>query len=629
MDDHQTCLVGKNESGKTALLEALYKTNPVVDSHVGFEAVVDYPKREVSTYMEEVDTGIRDPAVVVRCKYELERDDIARIERVFGAGVVVSNCLTRKVLYAKDDESDEFELDLSEEKALKFLSRKLSNPKVSSWDELDSELMELGDAVGAEELEEILAEVQEDGFFSYIVTKLVWPYAPKFMYFDEYFQMRGGENLQALIDRESNGETLSSDLPLLGLMRLARMEPEHLLNISSTEELRNRLDGASSHITRNIVKYWSQNSHLEVVFEVQPGRPGDPEHLRDSSANICALVRDKVRYSKTEIDKRSRGFVWFFSFLAWYGYIRRQDGDNIILLLDEPGLSLHGKAQNDLLRYFTEELSAHQIVYSTHSPFMLDLEKHKERVRVVQDKGIDAPEELSKEADGTKVLNNLDDVWADANADTLFPLFAAMGIEMWQMGYMGKNLLVVEGQSDREYLETMSMLLEKEDRVGLSRRWGIVHAGGKGRVSPIVAILSASKGMNVAVLLDVDTENEGKIENLYRKKLVKKDNVVKVSDFVDNAVGDIEDLFGRDFYVQLVNATYKGEVDELELNVLSANPRVVKAVEKAWPPRRRFSHLRPARYLALNAATFGGDVSDRAKDRFESMFKKMNELLRD
>ena len=534
VDDYQTCLVGKNESGKTALIEALYKTNPVVDAHVGFDPVVEYPKNEAADYIDGVEAGTRDDTVVVQCKYLLESDDLAPVERTFGSNVVCSRFLIHETLYDQvSDNNNEprhrFKIDISERTAISFLIRNLEIkkevretlvPDEASWNDLSEAVAaSIDESAMIEDLYEIqgvLGQIEEKGFFAHVTEDLLWPNAPKFMYFDEYFQMRGGEDLEALINREQSSQLRNSDRPLLGFIRLARTEPQKLLNPRTTEELRNRLVGASRQITRNIIKYWSQNRHLEVEFQVLPGRPEDPEGMQNAQANIWAMVRDNVHGSVTEIDKRSRGFVWFFSFLAWYGYIQKEHGKNLILLLDEPGLSLHGKAQHDLLSYFAEELSGHQVIYTTHSPFMLDIE-HERRLRVVQDKGIDAADELPRESDGTKVLNSLDDVWTNANTDTLFPLLAAMGIEMWQMDFVGTNRLIVEGASDKFYIDTMSLLLERRGREGLSRRWVVIQAGGKGRISPIVSILNAQRALNIAVLLDVDTENDGKIQDLYRK----------------------------------------------------------------------------------------------------------------
>ena len=607
VEDCQTCLVGKNESGKKALIEALYKTNPVVNAHIGFDPVVEYPKNEAADYTDGIEAGTREHSIVVRCNYEIEPADLSCIENVFGTGVVRSRFLIHDTFYDKsvDDDRQEqqrFRLELAESRAMLYLIEKLNldpdkrveaKRAMSSWSDLHDFVLsmhEQGHLDHSDEIVEVLSHINNKGFFEYVVVDLLWPHAPKFMYFDEYYQMRGGENLQALTEREEQNQLQNSDLPLLGFIRLARTDPQKLLNPRTTEELRNRLVGASRQITRNIVRYWSQNRHLEVEFQVLPGRPEDPVGMRDAQANIWAMVRDNVHGSLTEIDKRSRGFVWFFSFLAWYGHIRREHGSNIVLLLDEPGLSLHGKAQHDLLRYFAEELSDHQVIYTTHSPFMLDIE-HKKRIRVVQDKGIDAAEELPREYDGTKVINRLEDVWTSANTDTLFPLLTAMGIEMWQMDLVGKNRLIVEGPSDRDYIDTISRLLEREGRDGLSRRRVVIQAGGRGKISPIVSILNSQRALNVAVLLDVDTENDGKIEELYKKKLIQQKSIHRVADFTDGEIADIEDMFDREFYVKLVNESYSDRLADngLSISELAEHPRVVKGVEKVWKERGKKS----------------------------------------
>ena len=84
-------------------------------------------------------------------------------------------------------------------------------------------------------------------------------------------------------------------------------------------------------------------------------------------------------------DERSRGFVWFFSFLAYFNKLEGSEENDLILLLDEPGLSLHGVAQGDLLRLIEERLAPnHQVIYTTHSPFMVE-PKALNRVRTVVD----------------------------------------------------------------------------------------------------------------------------------------------------------------------------------------------------------------------------------------------------
>ena len=295
---------------------------------------------------------------------------------------------------------------------------------------------EASDAVNA--CKELVSKVAKNGLAQYIFNSLLWPRAPKYLYFDEYYQMRGRDNLDTLIQREANKELKESDRPLIGLINLARLDLRELVKTQNTTELKNKLEGAGNHLTRRIVTYWSQNKHIQMKFDVREAKPQDPEGMQ-SGINVWGEVYDSVHWAHTPLGSRSRGFIWFFSFLAWYEDVKRQK-QNVILLLDEPGLSLHGRAQGDLLSYFDEELSQHQLIYSTHSPFMIDPRKF-ERIRIVQDLGIDSNKQLPKEREGTKVLTNV----FDATDDSLFPLQGALGYDIHQTLFIGPNSLVIEG----------------------------------------------------------------------------------------------------------------------------------------------------------------------------------------
>ena len=86
-----TCLVGKNESGKTAILTALYCLHPIIEEHGEFDVTDDYPRRAVTDYQDDVEAGRRTPAKVVTATYALEADDNAAVAAVFG-----SDCLKDK-----------------------------------------------------------------------------------------------------------------------------------------------------------------------------------------------------------------------------------------------------------------------------------------------------------------------------------------------------------------------------------------------------------------------------------------------------------------------------------------------------------------------------------------------------
>jgi predicted ATP-dependent endonuclease of OLD family len=300
--------------------------------------------------------------------------------------------------------------------------------------------------------------------------------------------------------------------------------------------------------------------------------------------------------------------------------------DNLILLLDEPGLSLHGKAQGDLLGYFETEIKGvHQLIYTTHSPFMVDPD-HFDRVRIVQDLTIDTDEELPEEKQGTKVTTEV----LEATGDSLFPLQGALGYELYQTLFVGPNSLVVEGVSDLLYLQVMSGVLERKGRTGLTPEWTITPVGGSDKVPTFVALIGAKKQLNVGVLIDYQKKDRQTIENIWKRKLLDKKKVVTFAEFVTADEADVEDLFEPDFYLHLVSKEY-GVPKALKLSDLPPHPRILARLEKHFetkPLPAPFNHYRPARHLVENIAALEGSISAATLDRFEKVFQRVNPLAK-
>lgn len=630
VDDRITCLVGKNESGKTALLHALYRSNPVVQDDAGFDITYDYPKREVEDYRFAVESGERDPAIVVESHYVLDEEDRQQVIDLFGATALRDNVLIHRILY---DNSTMFAIDIDENAAIKHLSNNeaLSQDTrqvlegASSWPEFLENLKTVEQTEAASALAQRLEVYQGDDLGAQICYGLLWPRCPRFMYFDEYYQMQGRANVGALIQRQESGTLERSDHPLLGLIHLARLKLTELPAIENTADLKNRLEGAGNHLTRQVVRHWSQNKHIQMRFDVRDAKPNDPEEMREG-VNIWGEVYDTVHMAHTPLDSRSRGFVWFFSFLAWYEDLKRR-GENVILLLDEPGLSLHGRAQGDLLRYFETELSDRQILYTTHSPFMVD-PRQLARVRIVQDRSVDSPDELPRKEDGTKVLTDV----LGATADSLFPLQGALGYDIQQSLLVGPDVLLVEGPSDMLYLRAMSDQLEREGIVGLSRDWTIVPVGGIGKVPVFASLLGSQTHMKVVALLDVQGGNEQLVDRIYKEKLLSKRDVLTYAHFLGQKEADVEDLLDRSLYVHMVNEEFKGQLSSpIEEGALNDKvPRTIVAVEKELDGRLSvpFNHYRPARFFVENAGALWPQVSKERQERIALMFERVNELLR-
>lgn len=631
VDEQVTCLVGKNEAGKTALLQALYRTNPIVSSAANFEEIYDYPKREVEDYGFDVKSGSRERAVVVECLYELEQSDIQVIAEVFGADTLRGIRFWFRTYYGRNE--NDFELDIDEQAARMHLAEDPELPdalraelkNANDWSEYSSVLENTESTATVQSLMTLSTRIGDEGLQEYVFKELIWPRAPKFLYFNEYYQMTGCANVNALIQRKNETRLEESDRPLLGLVNLARLELDQLAQTTNTAELKNKLEGAGNYLTRRIVKFWSQNKHLAMRFDVRDAKPGDPDGMQQG-VNVWGEVYDTIHMASTPLGTRSRGFGWFFSFLAWYEDVKRR-GEKVILLLDEPGLSLHGKAQGDLLKYFDAELADRQVIYSTHSPFMIDARK-LERIRIVQDLGIDAGEELPKDEDGTKVLKNI----FEATNDSLFPLQKALGYDSTQTLFIGPNSIVVEGASDLLYLRAVSGELEREKRIGLSPKWTITPVGSISKVPAYVALLAGQPDLNIAVLVDIHKKDRPVIEDLYKKKFLKKHKVMTFGDFLEQEEADIEDLFDRQFYIEMVNREFERQLGKaVSVDALGHEPRTVKALEFHFKKEPlisgAFSHYRPARYFTENVRVLWKDVSEDTKNRFESIFRVLNGLI--
>ena len=237
--------------------------------------------------------------------------------------------------------------------------------------------------------------------------KYLLKYLPKFSYFAEYQKLPGKIAINRFISRSNSGQLTKNEKVFEALLSLANSSVEEIKDSNRLEALINKTRGISSKITREIFSYWSQNKHLRVEFRYDMAKPGDEAPYNDGYI-FSTRIENTRHDSSVSFDDRSAGFVWFFSFLIWFNYLQKKE-DNLIILLDEPGLTLHAKAQGDLIRFFKEKITPKfQLLYTTHSPFMLDFSDILS-ARTVED--------MTGEDDtvlGTKVVNACYGLSADA-----------------------------------------------------------------------------------------------------------------------------------------------------------------------------------------------------------------------
>jgi hypothetical protein len=284
-----------------------------------------------------------------------------------------------------------------------------------------------------------------------------------------------------------------------------------------------------------------------------------------------------------------------------------------VILLDEPGLSLHASAQADLLQFIEDRLAPdHQVIYTTHSPFMLDSTKLL-RVRTVEDT-VDKGAIVRADCFG-------------ADAVTVFPLQAALSYSLAQTLFLGPDCLLVEGPSDLVYLQVFSELLASKGRTQLDPRWVVTPVGGAGKLSTFASLIGANQ-LNVAVLMDFSKRDQQLLDNLQKEGFLEQKKVVLYKTFTGGKEADVEDLFTDKTYLQMVKLAYPKLASKLTLKKLGKHPRMVERVSKAFEAEGQtgFSHFAVSKAAAT---ALGEDVSveEETLGRFEELFIHLNGLL--
>jgi len=629
-----TCLVGKNESGKTAILQAINKLNPIMADEEDFQDLGEYPRRKWSEYKERREES---PDNVLTTTWELESEDAETIKDSFGSEVLQSDTFTVTKGYNNEPYFD-FEVD--EKKTVDFFLKNSElnveeRKKLKETNTVPELIGELESRESASDHESRLLEILKESFpdesLADAMIALLDSRLPKSLYFADYQKLPGEVSIDQLRSKEQTNQLGFSDRIFIALLDLAGTSPSEIAEMGKFEQLVAELEGVSNRISEEIFAYWSQNKHLEVEFRFDQGRPEDPPPF-----NKGFIFRTRIKNSRHRVsvnfDERSTGFVWFFSFLVWFSQVRKNYGENLIIMLDEPGLSLHARAQRDLLRYINEQLAPDfQVIYTSHSPFMID-PNNLLSARTVED--VISKEEVDDVVKEIILGTKVGDRVFSTDRDTLFPLQAALSYDLTQTLFIGKHTLLVEGPSDLLYLNWASRELQKEGREYLDSRWVITPVGGIDKVNSFLALFTGNK-LHVAVLTDFHADQKKTVRNLKESELLRSGHVFSAEMYVDQDEADTEDMLGRSFYVSLVNKCYSlsKKLPVKKPKGADLPVRVLEEVEnhfRTLPPEvPELSHLEPAAYLLENAGKLRSTLPDleQAIERFEKLFHDLNLLL--
>ncbi|WP_342721712.1 AAA family ATPase [Acidovorax sp. FHTAMBA] len=630
ISDTVTVLVGKNESGKTAFLEALHKGLALEGTKYSY--VADYPRKDLVRYRPQHDAGKHQK--VLQLRFRIEKALADRINReVFGGAEIVpaGTTFSRETTIANNSTIG---FNVDQQAAIAALQKPLAD-------------LEHKQAVfdGAERLEEVLTKIEQlelpadnrlaafavqwrsralkatgwglvDG---HIWNAYVRPALPKFLYFDDYKLLEGKINLQSLQQRQSAGSLTDADETALGLLQLAGTTLEELMGDEGYETAKAKLEAIGLDITRKVFDFWRQNQDLDVEFDLKADAKDTAPY--NSGVNLYVRIKNRRHGVTVPFDQRSKGFIWFFSFLVWFDAVqsRTETEDELILLLDEPGLNLHALAQADFLAYIRDLSERHQIIYSTHSPFMVDGSRLDE-VRVVEDRA----------KDGTKISGDL----AGSSDEAVFPLQAALGYSIAQNLFIAKKNVLVEGPADLLLLQHMGAMLEAQGKQGLGDAI-LVPVGGLDKLATFVALLGSNK-LKLIVLHDRAGSPHQKLEDLVRQKLIERKRVLDFSMFIapPPSEADIEDLLPVDAYVAAFNSAY---IKELNGTVLAADdlgpqPRIIERINH-WLKSKGITLLKDGGFnhyrvmQAILPALTEASLQQEELLRFEQLFDRVAAAL--
>lgn len=274
-----------------------------------------------------------------------------------------------------------------------------------------------------------------------------------------------------------------------------------------------------------------------------------------------------------QISERSNGLRWYFNLFV---DLNASDLENkkVIFLIDEPGVYLHVEAQKELLELFIDlTKDGNQLIYATHSPYMLD-EDNISRVKALQ-----------KNDGYTQIFNNIYDarLSSESKLETLSPLLSALGLKLSHN--IGPKLdcinIITEGITESFYLKAMAMQL------GYNKLY-FISAVGCSNIAPVATILFGW-GHKFKIIFDHDSAGNQEAE-----KIIKH--------FGEEFNDLIIYVNSEKAYKRELNFTVENLIDKADYEILGMTYLVDKLINKKLLAKNFYDRVAIDR-IALSKAT--------------------------
>lgn len=599
-----TSLIGTNESGKTNLLMPLWKLNPAKEGEINL--ITDAPRKDFNNYR-----GMEEKPVFISARFSLSAQLKARIAEVARTSLDHINQVTisrdfdgnyhttfedalpvqqikkseiESIIVAAQKDIESIQPVEETDKSCKILT--LSALKQAA-DKLKSEREGIG-SLFISELQANLSDVDfsDEQASSGIATRykeainslqtqidklgppnpndseeiqdLIVKSLPVFVYYSTYGNLDSEIYLPYVIEdlkrKDLTGRTEARARTLRVLFDFVKLKPSEILELGRdhneqngratdaqikafSEKKKERsvlLQSASTELTQKFRDWWKQGEY-RFRFEA------DGNHFR-------IWVSDDRRPEEIELEGRSTGLQWFLSFYLIFLVESTAAHHGAILLLDEPGHTLHPIAQRDLAAFFENLAQSNQLIYTTHSPFLIDAD-HLDRVRAVyvDDHG------------ATAVSTDLRASPVAAKTKSVYPVHAALGLSVSDTMLQGCQPIVVEGISDQLYLSAIKTHLSASGKIAPSRELLFIPTAGTKAIKTVASILGGAAEELPVVLCDGDSSGVELVKNLKAEMYLNApDKLLLVTDCVKIAKAEIEDLFPKAFMSPIIDRYLRG-----------------------------------------------------------------------
>ncbi|MBN1789998.1 MAG: AAA family ATPase [Bacteroidales bacterium] len=394
------------------------------------------------------------------------------------------------------------------------LRRKITSRVLDGKDLKESEI----EAVKEYEQESGLASLEEMG-------QKLFNHVPLFEFFEDFSSLLPNKiDLEDLLNENTHAEGYKAArnfLCVAGLNADFFREKNHRI-------LKQKIENLNSEITIDFQDYWRQNvgknDKIRINFELEHYDYTQPE--KSGKPYLEFWIKDKQErlYPK----QRSRGVRWFLSFYLELKATAKENTRNRVMLIDEPGLSLHARAQEDVLKVFEDLRENLQIIYCTHSPSLIDIQKLYRIIAVQRAKDNDEKSE-------TVVLDARS--LHEASTDTLSPIYSLMGTRLNDKQFIfPKNNIIVEDNVTYYYLDSLSRLYGFEDYIHF------IPASGPENIPMLANILFGWK-IDFGVLTMDNPVNAQVLEFLRNTTFFRNDDAANRKIRSYQGFTGIEDLF--------------------------------------------------------------------------------------